>query len=321
MVSSSNFLPIKEKLSKWNLLYVEGRVGDQEYSSFFSQNKKFLKYRVRESCDKEWSFELCSIAKMDVRNNFEIHKDVSKVLVDIPQLNSTAHLENDFFLTFGHAHNVITSSCAALYLSSSICNNTSSLRNVCSYSNISLSNHLQKTITLFRLSAAPLCRNIQYETCISNRICKFCDIYFSKRHVEDEYHVCFECPLYDNLRTDFYINLSHAKFDFSKKCSQPIYLLSSILSVSKPKHVRLLGEFLYKCLALRSIYASNEVDNFWTRFLSTDDRKKLDKYSKNIDNCEVAFIFKSHFIFQNKFSITLDEPRILTDFVSKNPLL
>ena len=247
---------------------------------------------------------------MDVCNNFEIHKDVSKVLIDIPQLNSTAHLENDFFLTFGHAHNVITSSCDAIYLSSSICNNTSSLRNVCSYSNISLSNHLQKTITLFRLSAAPLCRNIQYETCISNRICKFCDIYFSKRHVEDEYHVCFECPLYDNLRTDFYINLSHAKFDFSKKCSQPIYLLSSILSVSKPKHVRLLGEFLYKCLALRSIYASNEVDNFWTRFLSTDDRKKLDKYSKNIDNCEVAFIFKSHFIFQNKFSITLDEPRI-----------
>ena len=193
------------------------------------------------------------------------------------------------------------------------------MRNVGPYGNIYLFHHLQKTIALFRLSAAPINRNIiftKFGTCIANRFCDFCDTYFSNRCVEDEYHVCFECPLYDDIRADFYINLLHSEFDFLKKCTEPLFLLSSILSVSKPKHVRILGDFLYKCLALRSLFNQDESDTFWTTFFAAADRKRFINYLDKINNIDAIFMLKSQFIFQNAFKITLDKPRKLTDFIS-----
>ena len=120
-------------------------------------------------------------------------------------------------------------------------------------------------------------------------------------HIEDEYHVCFECPLYDDLRANFYINLLHSKFDFTKKCAEPLFLLSSILSVNKPKHVRFFGEFLYKCLAIRSLYNNDDSDTFWTRFLAADDRLRFLKYVDKLNNLDVIFTLKSRFIFQYGF--------------------
>ena len=73
-------------------------------------------------------------------SNFDVHDIVLNVRIDSCQVN------NDFLLTHGHAHNVIASPCAALFLSSSICNSTMFLRNVSSYGNISLYHHLQKAI-------------------------------------------------------------------------------------------------------------------------------------------------------------------------------
>ena len=130
------------------------------------------------------------------------------------------------------------------------------------------------------------------------------------------YVLKFECPLYDDLRADFYINLLHSEFDFPKKCAEPLFLLSSILSVNKPKHVRLRGDFLYKCLALRSLYNHDESDTFWTRFLIVVDRTRLIKYLDKINNLDVIFLLKSQFISQYGFKITLDEPRKLTDLIS-----
>ena len=98
-------------------------------------------------------------------------------------INYLDKINNYNLLTNGHAHNVIASPCAALFLSSSICNSTKFLRNVGPYGNISLFHHLQKTIALFRLSAAPINRNTKFGTCIANRFCNFCDTYFSNRCV------------------------------------------------------------------------------------------------------------------------------------------
>ena len=98
-------------------------------------------------------------------------------------------IHHDFLLTNGHAHNVIASPCAALFLSPSICNSTMFLSEVCSYGNTSLFHHLQKAIPLFRLSATPINRNTEYGTCIVSRSCKFRDTYFLNRCVEDEYNV------------------------------------------------------------------------------------------------------------------------------------
>jgi len=79
----------------------------------------------------------------------------------------TCQVNNNFHLTYGHAHmyNCITLWCPFSFFLN-MYNNTMFLRNVCSYSNISLFHHLQRAISLFRLSAAPVNRNTKYGTCI-----------------------------------------------------------------------------------------------------------------------------------------------------------
>ena len=91
------------------------------------------------------------------------------------------------------------------------------------------------------------------------------------------------------------------------------------MSVNKPKHVRytiLGGDFLYKYLALRSLFNQDESDTFWTRFLTAADRTRFIKYLEKINNIDAIFMLKSQFIFQNALKITLDRPRKLTDFSS-----
>ena len=78
----------------------------------------------------------------------------------------------------------------------------------------------------------------------------------------------------------------------------------------------ILGDFLYKCLALRSLFNQDESDTHWTRFLTAADRTRFNKYLDKINNIDVTFMLKSQFTFQNAFKITLDKPRELPDFIS-----
>ena len=82
------FLPILEKLSKSDLLFFNGEIGNEEYFSFYQQHKNSFKYRLRESCDKEWSYELCNSVKLDMHKNFDVHDNVFNDQTDSLPINN-----------------------------------------------------------------------------------------------------------------------------------------------------------------------------------------------------------------------------------------
>ena len=79
--------------------------------------------------------------------------------------------------------------------------------------------------------------------------------------MEDTYHVCVECPLYDQMRARMYRLLRAHGFDFSKirdlEC-----MYRCMLCVSDAKHVRAVGRFLADCLAARDIFL-NKPSSVW----------------------------------------------------------
>jgi hypothetical protein len=71
---------------------------------------------------------------------------------------------------------------------------------VAAFGNVSLSERCSRSLALFRLQLAPVNRNFQYDAPVYDRLCSFCLQSTNERFIEDEYHVCFDCSLYERLR-------------------------------------------------------------------------------------------------------------------------
>ena len=120
-----------------------------------------------------------------------------------------------------------------------------------------------------------------------DRLCSFCLRSANRRFIEDEYHVCFDCPLYENLRCELLLKLVASKFCFpqhwawiNNNCPPAPELLAALLSVKAPAHIRLVANFLFNCVALRSIYLANcglssKATSFWLRFVARNELEHL----------------------------------------------
>ena len=85
------------------------------------------------------------------------------------------------------------------------------------------------------------------------RVCEFCLRVCGQQVVEDTYHVCVECPLYDVLRVRVFKQLNRHHFDFSN-VHDLMCMYVCMLCVSDRLHVRAVGRFLADCLAVRDVF-------------------------------------------------------------------
>lgn len=129
------------------------------------------------------------------------------------------------------------------------------------YVHVYMSTRSFHALCLFRLGMAPLhmyCgRQTTPRTHVLARTCQFCESMCNKRVIEDEYHVCVECPLYDSLRVCVYRVLLRAGFNFPFVFNL-VCLCMCMLNVRERSQVQAVGSFLADCLALRDAYLGKE---------------------------------------------------------------
>jgi len=134
-----------------------------------------------------------------------------------------------------------------------VCENKFSVR--APYLNVSMSKCVLRAFCQFRLGIAPLnahdCRKKQM--LVLARVCEFCLRVCGQQVVEDTYHVCVECPLYDVLRVRVFKQLNRHHFDFSN-VHDLMCMYVCMLCVSDRLHVRAVGRFLADCLAVRDVF-------------------------------------------------------------------
>ena len=151
-----------------------------------------------------------------------------------------------------------------------------------------LSGRCSRSLALFRLRVAPVNRNFQFDAPVYDRLCSFCVNSSYGRFVEDEYHVCFDCPLYESLRCKLLLKLINSNFSFPhhwscllNNCPPAPELLAALLNVKAPAHVRQVALFLFECLALRCVYLTqcgitSKSISFWLRFVTKSERERLE---------------------------------------------
>ena len=266
--------------------------------------------------DNEW--EAAVVGQADVG----IHADIVAVDTHL----SAEQCDTSLPLAFGHAHNVAHSPSCIIYplmvKSSQVC----STRAVAPFGYACLSIQASQALVLFRLGCAPLSRNTAFGTNMLSRVCIFCQQYRGLRLIEDEYHVCFDCPLYDQPRYLLFCKLFETNFSFGENVMQncqPLHLLASILSATTPQHVRLISRFLSDCLAMRALARCDIAEGpeirglaagRWTTHLSNVEKSRLYKHIGDAINSVHVPIRE---LFSNCFGLHLPPPVPLLSFVTK----
>jgi len=134
-----------------------------------------------------------------------------------------------------------------------VCENNFSVR--APYLNVYLSKCVLRAFCQFRLGIAPLNAHDgrKKHMLVLARVCEFCLRVCGQQVVEDTYHVCMECPLYDSLRVRVFNLLHRYQFDFSN-VRDFMCMYVCMLCVSDRLHVRAVGRFLADCLAVRDVF-------------------------------------------------------------------
>ena len=129
-----------------------------------------------------------------------------------------------------------------------------------------MSSRLTRAICMFRLGIAQLHAHTgnwgATPTHLFARTCTYCQHACQRACVEDAYHVCMECPLYEHMRVGVYTYLYTHKFDFTPFSNlQALYI--ALLSVPDARAMRAIGGFLSDCLAARDLYLNPTKESKW----------------------------------------------------------
>jgi len=309
-------------LRKWGLFFADGLPSDPEYVCFYIHHKKLLCSRVRQCSQTDWKNELlCVNSHINLFNKKAIHRDILMCIAERDRQNRRLQSDNlrdqgknfremgvsmsDSFKsicsTYGHIHNILNSSFfndlvrLGSHTSKSLLLHSHSRSSVAAFGNVCLSDRCSRSLALFRLRLAPLNRNFQFDVPMYDRLCSFCLRSANRRFIEDEYHVCFDCPLYESLRCELLLKLVASKFSFpqhwvriNNNCPPAPELLAALLSVKAPAHIRVVANFLFQCLALRSIYSkrygvSSKALTFWLRFVTRNEQEYLNSLLCEVD--------------------------------------
>ena len=73
-----------------------------------------------------------------------------------------------------------------------------------------------------------------------NRVCQFCP-----NKIEDEFHLFFECTLYEHLRTHFIPRYYRTRPSMFKLCQ--------LLNINSENKMKAISKYVFKCLELRKI--------------------------------------------------------------------
>ena len=104
----------------------------------------------------------------------------------------------------------------------------------------------RSALSKFRLGVAPIrVETGRYERLpVSERICFHC-----KTCVEDELHVLIDCPLYNELRLNFFQMLQDNGINMQEKL--PMTQFTFILNSIAVKLIRMSGKYCYEILTKR----------------------------------------------------------------------
>ena len=139
-------------------------------------------------------------------------------------------------------------------------------RKVAPYVKSCMSPRLTRVICMFRLGIVQLHSFTggwsQVQTHLFARTCSFCQHECQRHVLEDAYHVCMECPLYDHMRMRIYNYLHDHNFDFTPIVGlQDLYV--AMLNCADARTIRAIGGFLLDCLAARDSYLGHIKESQW----------------------------------------------------------
>ena len=121
-----------------------------------------------------------------------------------------------------------------------------------------------RALCSFRLGIAQLHAHTgawkQPATPLLERTCKYCEAQCTRKVVEDPYHVCIECSLYERARIELYNRLLSLEFDFSS-ASTLADIYTALMTTSKPDTVRSVGRYLSDCM--RDTYNGHTATSHW----------------------------------------------------------
>ena len=133
------------------------------------------------------------------------------------------------------------------------------------YTRVYMPTLMLRAFCLFRLGTVHL--NVhtgRYDnTHVLSRTCQYCREVCDRHVVEDPYHVCMECPLYECMRVRTLRSLHERDFNFSS-LGNLLHVCVRMLCVSNPSHVRTVGRFLCDCMAARDVYTQQPSSQWWS---------------------------------------------------------
>ena len=99
-------------------------------------------------------------------------------------------------------------------------------------------------------------------TPLLDRTCSYCKTECGRKAVEDPYHVCMQCLLYERARTDLYTRLQSLDFDFSSTRSLT-GMCTALMNVGHPDTVRSVSRYLADCMAIRDVHLGHSATSQW----------------------------------------------------------
>jgi hypothetical protein len=301
-------VPLHAVLSKWSICFATG-MPSPAFSDVYMKYKTKLASIIKSCADAEWEVEVIGQASLDIHTDVAVAADPLLGLLN----------DSNLLLTSGHAHNVMRSPSCVTYPLMVKASRVCSTRCVAPYGNACLSPRASRALALFRFGCAPLRRNIAFGTNVVMRVCPFCDVHYGARLIEDEYHVCFECPLYAQPRYLMFYNLFNSRFSFCNVDVQPLNLLASLLSADNPQHARTVGKFLCDCLAMRALARCDASEGCglmaskWVAHVSSSDKLRLQTFISDAVN---KFYVPVKELLSSCFNVTLPVPAPLSSFIA-----
>ena len=119
-----------------------------------------------------------------------------------------------------------------------------------------LPRHHLKALTSLRFGTAPLMKSVQNDVAVAARLCPFClnRGMGSKAVIEDEAHLCFDCPVYNKVREQLVYELQGVKQPLPLQAteSEAARALGGLLNPGSFTAARAVAKFACEALKLRA---------------------------------------------------------------------
>jgi len=131
---------------------------------------------------------------------------------------------------------------------------TVAARRLGGYAAATLPPHQLRAIVAFRIGHTPLAVHTSHGLPVVSRACCFCHQHLGERSIEDDFHVLFECPLYNSSRIAYFCRLLPLAGRDRSHTRTPTQITARLLSTRDATDSRALGRFLSRVLHTRELF-------------------------------------------------------------------